>query len=64
MLSQFLFFLMLAFFITHEMDAARRREWQILPLISLPPDAVGERVFMCLHVPLFLGSRYILSVYI
>lgn len=50
---EFAYFLMLALFITHELDAVKRHEWRVLPLTSLLPDRVGEQVFIWAHVPLF-----------
>jgi hypothetical protein len=47
--------LMLAFLFTHEIDAAFRHEWRILPLTSLLPDDVGRELFVWVHVPLFVA---------
>lgn len=54
--------LMVAFFLTHEVDAALRHEWRVLPLTSFLPDAIGREVFLWGHVPIFaavfwLGDR-------
>lgn len=48
------FGLMIAFFVTHELDAVKRHEWRVLPLTSWLPDPVAERVFVWAHVPLTL----------
>ncbi len=58
MLSQILFYLMLAFFFTHELDAVKRHEWRLLPKISFLPDHIVERIFIWLHIPLFLMIFY------
>jgi hypothetical protein len=48
------FFVALAFMLTHEMDAIKRREWRIFPLTSRLDDDRGYRVFTAVHVPLYL----------
>lgn len=48
------FFVGLAFILTHEMDAIKRREWAILPFLSRLDDRTGFIVFTALHVPLYL----------
>lgn len=55
MLSDFLFYTMLALFFTHELDAVRRHEWRVLPLTSFLPERIGEQVFVWMHAPLFLA---------
>ena len=52
------YYLMLALFITHELDAVKRHEWRGLPLTSFLPERVGEQVFILAHVPL-LGLIFI-----
>jgi hypothetical protein len=57
-----LYSLTLAFLFSHEVDAAYRHEWRVLPLTSFLPDDVGRELFIWLHVPLFAailiyGSR-------
>ena len=49
-----LYFIMLALFITHELDAVKRHEWRVLPLTSLLPEKIGEQIFIWAHVPLFV----------
>ncbi len=44
---------MIAAFFTHELDATKRHEWRVLPLMRLLPDKLGEQTFIWLHVPLF-----------
>jgi apolipoprotein N-acyltransferase len=43
---------MVAAFITHEVDAARRHEWRVLPITFFLPDKIGETVFIWAHLPL------------
>jgi hypothetical protein len=49
-----LFFVALAFMLTHEMDAIKQREWRIFPLTSWLDDDRGYLVFTAVHVPLYL----------
>lgn len=53
------YFLMLALFITHELDAVRRHEWRLFPVLSSLPERVGEQLFVWLHVPLFAALFYV-----
>ncbi|QPH53361.1 DUF6713 family protein [Pontivivens ytuae] len=53
------FALMAGFFFTHELDAMRRHEWRILPLLRDLPEARGEAVFVWLHVPLFAALLWL-----
>ena len=46
---------MLAFLFTHEVDAAFRHEWRVLPITSFLPEEIGREVFTWAHVPLFAG---------
>eukprot|EP01137_Pigoraptor_chileana_P023048 Opistho-2@88730 len=53
--SKHTYSMMLAFLFTHEVDAAFRHEWRMLPLTSFLPEDVGREVFIWLHVPLYAG---------
>ena len=48
-----LYVLMLSFLMTHEVDAAFRHEWRVLPITSFLPDELGREIFIWAHVPLF-----------
>lgn len=48
------FFVGLALILTHEMDAIKRREWAILPLLARLDDRAGFTLFTILHGPLYL----------
>jgi heme/copper-type cytochrome/quinol oxidase subunit 4 len=50
-----LFFLLaLSCLLAHEMDAVRRHEWQIFPLLDrIADDGRGYAVFTALHIPLY-----------
>lgn len=50
-----LYWLMVAAFATHELDAIKRREWRVLPLTSFLPKRVGAQVFIWMHLPLFFA---------
>ena len=51
-MAEFYFWSMLAVLLTHELDAIRRHEWRIMPLINLLSDKAGEQTFIWSHVPL------------
>ncbi len=54
MLDHFFFYVGFCFLLTHEMDAVRCQEWQILPFLSRLNDEAGYRAFTILHVPLYV----------
>jgi drug/metabolite transporter (DMT)-like permease len=45
----------LAFLFSHEVDAAFRHEWRVLPLTSFMPEDAGRETFIWAHVPLIAG---------
>ncbi len=47
------FYLGLSFLVMHEMDAIRCKEWRIFPGLSLLNDAVGQVLFLFLHLPIY-----------
>ena len=53
MTLDFIYYLTVGFIFTHELDAVKRREWRILPLIRSLPENVGEQLFIWLHLPIF-----------
>lgn len=53
-MSTLLFYLMLSFLFTHELDAIKRHEWRVMPAISSLSEKVGEQLFIWLHIPLFV----------
>jgi hypothetical protein len=53
MRAKIAYIIMLAFLFSHEVDAALRHEWRVLPLTSFLPDDIGRQVFIWAHVPLF-----------
>jgi hypothetical protein len=50
--ADLLFQLTVAALVTHELDAVRKAEWRILPVLRDLSDAVGQQTFIWLHVPL------------
>jgi hypothetical protein len=52
---ELVYWAMVACFFTHELDAVRRHEWHIIPVVKLLPEKQAEQVFMSLHVPLVLA---------
>lgn len=48
-----LYYSLIGAFFTHELDAVKRHEWRVLPLLRALPERLGEQVFIWLHVPLF-----------
>ncbi len=57
-MTELLFYAMLAFFFAHELDAVKRHEWRVLPLVRVLPEKTGEQFFIWAHVPLFAAILY------
>ena len=55
MRSRSAYLIVLAFLFSHEVDAAFRHEWRVLPLTSFMPEDAGRETFIWAHVPLFAG---------
>ena len=51
--SSIVFWLGLAFIITHEIDAVTHAEWRLLPLLNTLADDTARDVYILAHVPLF-----------
>lgn len=51
----FIFWLAMAFFAGHELDAVAQHEWRLLPLLNLLNDEDGQIAFVLLHIPFFAG---------
>lgn len=49
----FLFYVVFAGFIAHELDAVHKREWRLLFVLRKMADEPARRTFVLLHVPLF-----------
>lgn len=52
-LAQLIFYMNLAWLMTHELDAIQHHEWRILPLTSWMNEGWGYRIFVVAHIPLF-----------
>ena len=48
-----LYYLGLACFFTHELDAVTHAEWRLLYVLGNLPDVTASPLFVALHVPLF-----------
>ena len=48
-----LYYSLVGAFFTHELDAVKRHEWRVMPLLRALPERLGEQIFIWLHVPLF-----------
>lgn len=55
MASDVTWHLLIALFIAHEIDAAHRAEWRMLPLLKSLPDRWAAPVFAWGHVPLLVA---------
>jgi hypothetical protein len=55
MRSKSAYLIVLACLFSHEVDAAFRHEWRVLPLTSFMPEDAGRETFIWAHVPLFAG---------
>lgn len=45
--------------LTHEVDAAYRHEWRLLPLLRDLPDELGRDIFILAHVPLIFALLHL-----
>jgi len=48
-----IYYAMVGAFFTHELDAVKRHEWRVFPLVRSLPERTGEQLFIWVHVPLF-----------
>ena len=48
------FYAVLALLFAHELDAVERHEWRLFPGLRSLSDGLAARLFVLLHVPLFL----------
>jgi hypothetical protein len=53
MIEHLFFFIGLAFLLTHELDAIRRKEWRLFVFLSNLEEERAFRIFTALHVPIF-----------
>ena len=52
-LTNIIFFLGLSLLLVHELDAVKRHEWRIFPILSSLPEKTAYILFVSLHLPLF-----------
>ncbi|MDZ4770812.1 MAG: DUF6713 family protein [Chloroflexota bacterium] len=52
--ADLLFLLVIAWLITHELDAIHRREWRFFLDPARVSDTLGYRIFTAAHIPLFV----------
>lgn len=52
-ITNLVFYLFGALFVTHELDAVHKHEWRLLYVLRSMPDEIARRWFIALHVPLF-----------
>lgn len=50
-----------ALLVAHEFDAVHHHEWRMLPVLSGLDDQKGYRLFVLLHVPLFVVIFWFMS---
>ncbi|WP_395172729.1 DUF6713 family protein [Roseibium alexandrii] len=48
-----IYYALVGAFFTHELDAVKRHEWRVLPVIRALPEKAAEQVFIWAHLPLF-----------
>ena len=58
-MSNFFYILALALLATHELDAVKRHEWRIFPLLNKLPEQLGATIFIVIHIPLFWAVFYL-----
>ena len=55
MATYMFFWIAFSFLLTHEMDAVRRHEWNIFPLLArLTDDERGYTLFTAMHIALYI----------
>ena len=62
MKEHYLFYISLALFLVHEMDAIRQREWSMLPAISRLNNRTAYLVFTSIHIPFYGLLFYLLMI--
>jgi hypothetical protein len=49
-----IFFVVIALFVVHELDAVRLREWQLLFVLRNQPDNLAYTNFVLFHIPIMV----------
>jgi hypothetical protein len=53
-ISEIVFYIVIALFVAHELDAVRLREWQLLFVLRHQPDHRAFVTFVLAHVPILV----------
>jgi hypothetical protein len=53
-ISEIVFYIVIALFVAHELDAVRLREWQLLFVLRHQPDNRAYFNFVLLHLPIMV----------
>ena len=59
--ADFVFCLVFAGLLAHELDAVKRREWRLLFVLRRMPEDAARRAFVLLHVPLLAALLWLVS---
>ena len=60
--TNIIFYLGLSLLLVHELDAIKRREWRIFPLLSkMKNDENAYYIFSGLHIPLFVMILFFIT---
>lgn len=60
--SDILFYIALSLFFTHQVDAIRCKEWRILPGLSSLKENFAEKLFIAIHIPVFILIFILISI--
>lgn len=61
MFVDLIFYIGIALLLTHELDAIARNEWRMFPFICRLKDDIGYKVFIILHIPLFVLILWLMA---
>ena len=53
-MTRLIFLAGVAFLSAHELDAIRQQEWRVFPITRALDDGGGYRLFVLLHIPLWM----------
>ncbi len=60
-MNDLIFYIALSFYFTHQADAFRCSEWRILPGFSALNDGVAARLFVAIHLPVYIAIFWCIS---
>ncbi|MBL8157097.1 MAG: hypothetical protein JNM70_23190 [Anaerolineae bacterium] len=61
-LADLLFYLNIALFFAHELDAIQRREWRFFPFLRPLSDSAAFQLFTAAHIPITLLILWLLPI--